>query len=115
MAYEEVYLMEPGHEIAPEWWKLKWRPLRKKNFNIAILKPYQLYQFGFHVWRHDKHGWHLSFKRFDFAIHFGYQFLFWIKWDYCCHKDGPSDVAERRPLKIPMNPDARTKTNEVKE
>lgn len=27
-------------------------------------------------------------------------FNFWIKWNFIVHKDGPSDVAVRRPLEV---------------
>ena len=99
--YPDIYSLKPLREIDEDWWRLKWKPLWKKTFNLYVSPVYRTLGLGFRCWRGDaRNGWNRSYKRLDIEVWLLFWTCsFWIKWDYIVHRGGPTDMGFLCPLR----------------
>jgi len=113
MSYEEIYKMKPISEDKEGWCKLMWKPIwfgtffiyHEWSFGVMGKRIWHrnpcLLGFTFYTGNGAHNGWHRSYDMLDISI--GLIFVtirFWIKYNYIVHKDGPSDVSDKKPLII---------------
>lgn len=103
-SYDVLYMLEPEYEDLKRggvgWYKLKWRPIWGHTFYLCRYKHENL--FGVRWYRCDqRNGYFRSYRHLEVYIGIPFFILsFWIKWDFMCHKEGPSDVRTRKPLDL---------------
>lgn len=105
--YAFIYLLKPGHEIEPDWRKLRWRPILHHTWSLYCRRNHEsiFTRGGLSVrwWRDDAlNGWGRYFKK----LHFQFELLCfriggWVLWNISVHKDGPSDASPQIPLVLP--------------
>ena len=117
MGYDEIYKLKPLYEDLNRggdgWYRLQWKPIWFGTF--FIYPDWSFGKLGKHFWHrnpsmlgidfwtgaHAHNGWNRSYDRVDISI--GIIFVtirFWIKYNYLVHKDGPSDVSDKKPLDL---------------
>jgi len=94
--YDFITKLPASHESEPGWWKLKWRPIKNGTWNMCLFKG-NTHIKRFMVYRMDwNNGWHRSWNGINLHIRLpGYDFMFWFRWDFLVHENGPSDWKEK--------------------
>lgn len=104
-AYDVIYLLKPHYETEPNWWKLRWSPIWRHTFSFYRVGYTRWWNWGIRSYRCDaNNGWGRSYSHWFLDLELaGHSFMFWIRWNFIVHKDGPLDVAEenKRPLELP--------------
>ena len=101
---EAFYELKPDYECEPEWYKLKWRPIWYRTIYLHNFKFKRWDKWGARTYRSDwNNGWGRYCKVLYIQLSLGKicDLMFWIRWDFSVHKDGPMDVSEKRPIDIP--------------
>lgn len=105
--YDFIYKMSVGKPVEGDlnWYRLKWKPIKMGTYNFYItnsmgrlrshLIGVRIYEVGAH------NGWGRSWDGLNIIIgFFFFDINFWIRWNIEVHKDGPSDVSDRKPLNL---------------
>ena len=111
MGYEYVYALTPVREVEPNWWKLRWRPIRHRGidregtWSIHTSRRYRNYRpIGLRISKSGAHnGWGRSWDSWEIEISLWWVTVTaWVKYNIIVHKDGPLDVSDekRRPLNL---------------
>jgi len=103
---EWYYKLKPIKEVEPDWYKLKWKPIKYGTYNIWFYSAFKsylpTYLIGLRFWTSGyNRGWGKQWK--GISVEFGLLFFeihFWIRWNIIMHKDGPFDCEEKRPLDL---------------
>ncbi len=91
--------LTPQKEVEPNWFKLKWKPIRNGTWNIYTFKS-TVWKIRFSIRDSSAHnGWGRSWDGFAINIQLGkYEIEFWIHYNLICHRDGAFDANPQIPL-----------------
>lgn len=99
VAYEDLKRGGPG------WYKLSWRPIFKETYSVYVektVRPWSCYFIGLRFyWNHAHNGWGRSWD--GFCAELGLAAItihVWMRWNFLCMAEGPSDEKPPRPLDL---------------
>ncbi len=94
--------LKPVKEFEPNWWTLKWKPIKNGTWNLYTSKGYIGYRrFGLKIEESNAHnGWGRSWDGFSIRLYlYWIEIDFWLHYNFMCMTDGPADVkCGRQPL-----------------
>ena len=108
-SYDVFYMLPIAYEDTKRggagWYKLSWRPIWKQTYSLYVnetWKSWHSHMLGFRWYRCDAHnGWGRSFNHLFIEMGLAaITITFWIRWNFMCMAEGPSDCKERRPLDL---------------
>jgi hypothetical protein len=74
--------LKPIKEIEPNWFKLKWKPIKNGTYNFYILK-YPDNKIRFRIYTEHVNGWGRSWDGFVIELFIlGYFISFWVHYNY---------------------------------
>lgn len=96
-------LLKPTKEFEPNWWALKWKPIKNGTWNFYISK-YPSKKIAFKIRDSSAHnGWGRSWDGFSIELYLWYGIInFWLHYNFQCMKDGATDQSPREPLNFDL-------------